>query len=192
MNVNKSDKQKQILEAAIDLFAKEGFWNTPTSRIAKHARVGNGTLFNYFESKNVLINAVYTQLKQEYMRYIMLDYPEGASVKARFKHIWFRYINWGTRNPTRHELLIQLRLSDLVNKEAHHRESEQIAAMLELVNQAVEEDLLADMPIIYLGQVFEAQLDTAVRFAVTNTLSDRERTRHITDSFAVLWKGITK
>ncbi|MEM7033836.1 MAG: TetR/AcrR family transcriptional regulator [Chloroflexota bacterium] len=192
MNVNKNDKQKQILEAAIDLFAKEGFWNTPTTRIAKHAGVGNGTLFNYFESKDVLINAVYTQLKQEYISYIMLNYPEDVSVKARFEHIWFRYIDWGVRNPTRHELLIQLRLSDLVNKEAHHQDAEQIAAMLELVNQAVKADLLADMPIMYLGQVFEAQLDTAVRFAITNNLSDMERTRHITDSFAVLWKGITK
>lgn len=192
MNVIKNDKQKQIIEASIDLFAKEGFWNTPTSRIAKHAGVGNGTLFNYFESKAVLINAVYAQLKQEYISHVMLDYPIDASVKARFEHIWFRYVAWGTGNPVRHELLIQLRLSDLVNKEAHYQESEQLSAMIQLANQAVEEDLLVDMPIRYLGQLFEAQLDAAVRYAITNNLSDMERTRHITGSFEVLWKGITK
>jgi AcrR family transcriptional regulator len=30
-----NEKQKQIIEASIDLFAQQGFWNTPTSRIAK-------------------------------------------------------------------------------------------------------------------------------------------------------------
>ncbi|MCW5843897.1 MAG: helix-turn-helix transcriptional regulator [Caldilinea sp.] len=43
-----SDKKQQLLEASIDLFAREGFWNTSTASIAKHAGVATGTLFNYF------------------------------------------------------------------------------------------------------------------------------------------------
>ena len=76
-----NEKQRQLIEASIDLFAKEGFWNTPTSRIAKHAGVGTGTLVNYYESKDVLINAVYAHLKQEVMGEVIDDYPEAGSVK---------------------------------------------------------------------------------------------------------------
>ncbi len=186
------DKRKQLIEASIDLFAKGGFWNTPTSKIAKHAGVGTGTLFNYFESKDVLINAVYAQLKQEYFRYVLLEYPEDSSVKSKFEHIWFRFIDWGINNPMRHDLLIQLRLSDLVNKETHHQESEEMSTMVALVNQAVEEDVFVDMPIMYLGKIFEAQLDTAVRYLISNELTDMERTRHIANGFEVFWKGSTK
>ncbi len=116
-----NDKRKQLIEASIDLFARGGFWNTPTSRIAKQAGVGTGTLFNYFESKAVLIDAVYAQLKQEYVGHIAFDYPENGSVKTRFEHIWFRYVDWGVRNPMRHDLLIQLRLYQRINRYGTHR-----------------------------------------------------------------------
>jgi AcrR family transcriptional regulator len=187
-----NDKQKQIIEASIDLFAKEGFWNTPTSRIAKHAGVGTGTLFNYFESKAVLIEAVYAQLKQEFMSHIAANYPEDGSAKAKFEHIWFRYVDWGIRNPVRHDLLLQLRLSDLVSKEVQHRQAEESSAVAELVDQVIQEDLLIDIPIMYLGAIFQAQLDAAVRYATRNELTDMELTRHIAKGFEVFWKGVTK
>jgi AcrR family transcriptional regulator len=187
-----NDKRTQLIEASIDLFAKEGFWNTPTSRIAKHAGVGTGTLFTYFESKAVLIDAVYAQLKQEFMSYVIADYPEDGSVKTRFEHIWFRYVNWGIRNTVRHDLLIQLRLSDLVSKEAYHEQAEQVSAMVELVNQAVEEGLFIDISMMYLAEIFQAQLDAAVRYATSNELTDMELTRHIALGFEVFWNGITK
>ena len=57
-----SDKKQQLLEASIDLFAREGFWNTSTASIARHAGVATGTLFNYFPSKDALIDAVYMHL----------------------------------------------------------------------------------------------------------------------------------
>lgn len=36
------DKRTQLIEATIDLFSKEGFWNTSTARISKHAGVATG------------------------------------------------------------------------------------------------------------------------------------------------------
>lgn len=187
-----NDKKKQLIEASIDLFAKEGFWNTPTSRIAKHAGVGTGTLFNYFESKDVLIRAVYAQLKREFMAQIVADYPETGSIKTKFEHVWYRYIDWGVCNPVRHNLLMQLRLSDLVKKETDQEESEEVSAMVELAKQGVQKGLLIDMPMMYLGAVFQAQLDAAIRYATSNELTDMELTRHIAVGFEVFWSGITK
>jgi AcrR family transcriptional regulator len=187
-----NDKQKQIVEASIDLFAQEGFWNTPTSRIAKHAGVGTGTLFNYFESKDLLIESVYAQLKQEFMSHIAADYPEDGSAKTKFEHIWFRYVDWGIRNPVRHGLLIQLRLSDLVSKDVQDRQEEESSAVAELVDQVIQEDLLVDIPIMYLGAIFQAQLDEAIRYATRNELTDMELVRHIAAGFEVFWRGVTK
>jgi AcrR family transcriptional regulator len=187
-----NDKQQQIIEASIDLFAQEGFWNTPTSRIAKHAGVGTGTLFNYFETKAMLIDAVYAQLKQEFMSHVAADYPQDSSVKVKFEHIWFRYVDWGIHNPVRHDLLIQLRLSDLVSKDARHRQEEESSAVVELVDQVAQQDSFVDIPIMYLVEIFQAQLDAAVRYAISNALTDMELTRHIAQGFEVFWKGITK
>jgi AcrR family transcriptional regulator len=43
--------QKRIVTAALDLFQSKGFDATTTRQIARRARVAEGTIFNYFETK---------------------------------------------------------------------------------------------------------------------------------------------
>lgn len=48
---NKESTRKRIVTAALELFEKQGFDNTTTKEIARRARVAEGTVFNYFETK---------------------------------------------------------------------------------------------------------------------------------------------
>ena len=53
--VQKKEKTKQaILKAALELFAAKGFYATTTKAISKKAQIAEGTLFNYFETKEDL------------------------------------------------------------------------------------------------------------------------------------------
>lgn len=52
-----TEKQRQILETSIDLFAEKGFANTSTSEIAKKSNVAEGTIFKHFGSKENLLLA---------------------------------------------------------------------------------------------------------------------------------------
>ncbi|WP_420629327.1 TetR/AcrR family transcriptional regulator [Candidatus Leptofilum sp.] len=187
-----NDKATQIIEAAIDLFAKEGFWNTPTSRIAKHASVATGTLFNYFESKDVLIDAVYRQLKQEWMGHMMTGYPENGTLKERVEHVWFRFIDWGVRFPVRYSLLMQLKLSDLVSKEVQQSQEAEMAFAYDMIVQGIADGVLVDVAPDYLGRIFYAQLEAAVHYATENNLTDMPLNRHIGQGFDVFWKGVTQ
>jgi len=51
---NKEKTRKAILRAALELFAEKGFYRTTTRAIARKAGIAEGTLFNYFESKEDL------------------------------------------------------------------------------------------------------------------------------------------
>ena len=51
---NKEKTRKAILRAALELFAKKGFYQTTTKAIARKAGIAEGTLFNYFETKEDL------------------------------------------------------------------------------------------------------------------------------------------
>jgi AcrR family transcriptional regulator len=51
---NKEKTRKAILRAALDLFAEKGFYQTTTKAIARKAGIAEGTLFNYFETKEDL------------------------------------------------------------------------------------------------------------------------------------------
>jgi AcrR family transcriptional regulator len=187
-----SDKRTQLLEASIDLFADEGFWNTPTSRIAKHAGVATGTLFNYFESKDVLIDEVYVQLKQEWANHVMQGIPLDGTIKEQIEHIWFRHIDWGLRFPRRYALKQQLTLSDLVSDEVQQRQQEELEFGFEMIKQGLRDGLFVAISAEYFGLLMVANLEAAVRYASTHHLKDMALTRHITTSFEIFWRGVTK
>jgi len=53
-----TEKQEKILQAALELFAREGFKTTSTSKVAKHAGVSEGLIFRHFGNKDGLLEAI--------------------------------------------------------------------------------------------------------------------------------------
>lgn len=53
------ERKKQILTAAVEVFAERGFHRTRVSDIAKRAGVAYGLIYHYFESKDAVLNAVF-------------------------------------------------------------------------------------------------------------------------------------
>ncbi len=51
---NKEKTRQAILRAALGLFAEKGFYRTTTKAISRKAKIAEGTLFNYFETKEDL------------------------------------------------------------------------------------------------------------------------------------------
>ena len=51
---NKENTRRAILRAALELFAKKGFYHTTTKAISRKAGIAEGTLFNYFQTKEDL------------------------------------------------------------------------------------------------------------------------------------------
>jgi AcrR family transcriptional regulator len=51
---NKERTRQAILRAALELFSRRGFHATTTRQIARRARIAEGTLFNYFRTKEDL------------------------------------------------------------------------------------------------------------------------------------------
>src|SRR5579859_7789372 len=51
---NKEKTRRAILKAALALFAEKGFYRTTTKAISRKAKIAEGTLFNYFETKEDL------------------------------------------------------------------------------------------------------------------------------------------
>lgn len=52
----KSEKYEQILEAAIRVFARQGYYNSTISQVAREAGVGDGTIYLYFKNKDDILD----------------------------------------------------------------------------------------------------------------------------------------
>src|SRR5271163_2593720 len=112
------DKRNAILDAATRLFAERGLTAAPTSEISKYARVAEGTLFTYFNTKDELINALYREIKLQLADAMMSDFPRKKNVQARLQHVWDRYIQWGIANPRQRKALAQLQVSEALTRES--------------------------------------------------------------------------
>ncbi len=55
------DKRRNILDAAIRVFARQGFHSTRVSDIADEAGVAYGLVYHYFDSKDEVLNELFTE-----------------------------------------------------------------------------------------------------------------------------------
>lgn len=59
-----SDKHRRIIEAAIKVFAKNGFYNSKVSEIARAANVADGTIYLYFQNKDDILISLFEEEMQ--------------------------------------------------------------------------------------------------------------------------------
>ena len=101
----KEKKRKHIIDVAIKLFIKHGFNGTPTSLIAKESKIATGTLFNYFKTKDILINEIFREVKLEQKKYILNSIERENGLKNKLKKIWINLIIWGLEQPEKKKFL---------------------------------------------------------------------------------------
>jgi TetR/AcrR family fatty acid metabolism transcriptional regulator len=67
---NKNNKYHLILEAAVKVFARQGFYQSTVAQIAKEAGVADGTIYLYFKNKDdILVNFFHYKTKQVFERF---------------------------------------------------------------------------------------------------------------------------
>jgi AcrR family transcriptional regulator len=88
--IRKSSKQK-ILDAALEVFAKEGYHSSTVGAIAKKARVSQGLMYNYFKSKEKLLNELMIGMMESFLSDFM---PVDPQQKISRKDI-VNFINLG-------------------------------------------------------------------------------------------------
>ena len=83
-------RKDDILKAATELFAIQGFNGTATSEIATQAGVAHGTIFHHFKSKENLLVAICDELVQDYVSGLQtaMEGP-GTGWEALERVLWF-------------------------------------------------------------------------------------------------------
>lgn len=85
--VDRKEKKGQILEAALQVFARKGFNKTTINDIAAAAGIGKGTVYEYFANKDEITYCAF----REFMRSLEPDFREillmEIPASEKFKHI---------------------------------------------------------------------------------------------------------
>ncbi len=149
-----SDRRSDIIQAALELIADRGFHDAPMSEIADKAHVAAGTIYRYFENKDVLINALFQEIEDELMDTLLAHYPLGKPVKEQFFHVFGELCRYLLTNPLHFRYMeqyfnspygISKRRDKLLGKDTNSKKHDTLAGIFQ---EGVSQRILKDLPII--------------------------------------------
>ena len=151
--MSKLEKRDEIVRAALELIAENGFHGAPMAMIAEKAGVGAGTIYRYFENKDVLINQLYRELEERLCAAVMEGYSPEKPIRERFLHLGTAILRYCISNPLDFRYLEQFHNSPY--GVAHRRdkifgEADEQDVYRELFEEGVAQQVIKDLPIVVL------------------------------------------
>jgi TetR/AcrR family fatty acid metabolism transcriptional regulator len=81
------DKYQRILEAAVEVIAERGYFNSPVSAIAKRAGVADGTLYLYFKSKDEVLRTAIDTTFDGFFKQVEAQFQVLTDPRERLEYI---------------------------------------------------------------------------------------------------------
>lgn len=83
----KSEKYNRIIEAAIRIFARNGFFSSTISQIAKEAGVADGTIYLYFKNKDDILLQFFSYKAREIFDGFWLAVEDGKNSIEKLRNL---------------------------------------------------------------------------------------------------------
>src|SRR5437868_14689747 len=80
-----TSKRERILRAAVDVFAKNGYFNAKVSEIAKAAGVADGTIYLYFDGKEDLLITIFREHARNYLQSLERELANVRAAEDRIR-----------------------------------------------------------------------------------------------------------
>jgi len=114
VKVSKEEKKELIMQTALNLFAKQGFYNTTIADIAKEMGMTLGNMYNYFPSKESLAKELLVYTTKKFGDEIRKINEMDITSREKIKKIVELYFNMALNEP---ELVDYFMRDYLSNKE---------------------------------------------------------------------------
>ncbi len=162
----KLEKRDEIVRAALELIAEHGFHGAPMAMIADKAGVGAGTIYRYFENKDVLIKELYLELEQRLFAVLMEGYSPDKPVRERFIHLGTAVLRYCIANPLDFRYLEQFHNSPY--GVVHRRDkilgdADEKDVYRELFEEGLARQAIKDLPLVVLFALAFGPLITVAR-----------------------------
>jgi AcrR family transcriptional regulator len=139
-------KREAILEAALDLFAERGFHGTAVPLIAERAKVGAGTVYRYFESKEAIVNELYRQEKAALGRALLEDLPLDAPARQLFHEMFSRLGRYANEHGKNVAFLELHHHGDYLDESSKAAEMQMLLPIKFFVEDAQKKQILKETP----------------------------------------------
>jgi AcrR family transcriptional regulator len=145
-----SDKREEIMQAALELIAEQGFHGAPMAMIAGRAGVGAGTIYRYFESKGVLIDGIFSDLERKVVEYLQQGYSLNRPLRDRFIYLSTMIIRYFMANAVHFKFIEQYINSPYgvtLRRERLLEKARDIDLFRNLLQEGIDRQALKDLPL---------------------------------------------
>lgn len=184
------NKNELILATALRLFVENGFHGTATSKIAQESGVANGTLFNYFNTKDILINSIYNSIIKKKDNFLMESIGTYSLSKESFRSLFFASLQWKLNNTLEYQYLQQFNNSPYSKVAANNSFSHHEQPLFILIQNGIDLVLLKPLPAALVFSLFNAQIKGLYDYIVLMDISKDKQSDLIEETFDLIWKMI--
>ena len=156
------DKPQQIVDAAIRVFARKGYWSSRVSDIAREAGIAAGTIYLYFTTKEEILTTLFRQKMGEFVAAVWRDIAGERDAVAKIRRLVYLHF----------EILEQHRdLAEVVQVELRQGQkffrgpaTQEIAAYFALIAAVLEEGVATglfrhDLPVKLAARMLFGAVD---------------------------------
>ncbi len=182
------DKKSAIFEAALRLFVEHGFHGTATSLIAKEAGVANGTLFNYFPTKDELVLGLYAAIKQELTEYVRIHTGNAEDIRDFMRSQFLTSLFWALDNPLKFHFIQQFHTSPYSSMPNASVDAEQTAYHTKIIRAGIKQKMLRNLPVDFIISLVNSHTFGVFQYLQSKKLSKAEQHKLIETSYELLKK----
>lgn len=146
------------------LLTERGVQATPMSAIAKAANTGMGTIYNYFATKEDLINAIYLYIKRSEIHLVAETLNQDASLKARFFSFYAGLVNFYFKYPESFAFMDQFHSSPIITESTRKAGQQDFLPVISLLQQGQADGIIKNMELNALLHFLAGTITTYVRW----------------------------
>lgn len=191
--MTKVEKRDEIFRAALELIAENGFHGAPMAMIAERANVAAGTIYRYFENKDVLITELYRELEGKIKGLILEGYSTEKPIRERFLHLNRGLLRYFITFPLHFRYVEQFHNSPygvVCRRDKILGESDNQDVFKELFEDGLVQQVMKDLPILILFSLAFGPLLAVVRDHILGFISLDDAL--IDQTVVACWDGIRR
>jgi len=144
-------KRTQILIAAENILAEQGFYAFSMQNLADTAGVAAGTIYRYFANKETLMDELQKFIREEAANSVFTGWNDALSAKQKYNLIWGNLFNAVFANPKRLAVIEMLYCIPNINQaDITLFEDASFKRLIEFYQQGIDREELLDWPIAAL------------------------------------------
>src|SRR5512144_1054089 len=127
--VRQADRRRQILEAAVKVFARNGFHAARVGDIAEEAGVAYGLVYHYFKSKEELLETIFRDTWTEMLARVREVEASGVPASEQVRQVTALLLRTWRRDPD----LVRVLVREVTRSPHVQREIEEITEAMKVL-----------------------------------------------------------